>query len=234
MSKRGRKSKKDLSISGSTCYITDLQQDVLTYLLSFAWYHTYRLALVNKQFLSITRSKSYWRALGQHALKGFLPECVLKEVDFFYDLKPKHGPHGWLWGLVSKPDTNPDTAYARYELMPMNCVFRLKDSRKCLRITTFGGCTNNQFMFMRYKTKRYGLVEGPRNMIARIFFNFPSRRKDVITFTDYTSSDIDIVYAEYWDTEHEQLWCGMVKIDGSEWIERNGFGVWVDAEDVKF
>ena len=230
MSKRVREfeSESDVQVFSPSCYINSLPNVLLTHLLAFAWNHTYRLSLVNKRFLSIVRSRAFWRLLGQHALKDKLPDYVLRDVDFFYGLKPKHGPHGWLWGLLHKD--NPNERFKSHSIFRKEVVFKRQNSEKCLSITT-SVCEYPEFRLLLYSTKSPDLSYGFKNMVTRNIYNDPCCRKDIYMKLD--TQRVLFIYVEYWNNDKTKLWCGAIKNnDDDEWSPLEPFGRWIDAKDI--
>lgn len=229
MSKRGRESESDVQVFSPSCYIHLLPTSLLTHLLAFVWNHTYRLALVDKRFLAITRSRAFWRLLGQHALKGVLPNYVLEQVDFFYGLKPKHGPHGWLWGLLHKD--KPNEPFRSHHIIKDEPIFKRQNSEKCLSITVTES-ERPEFHLLFYLTRSSNLFFGQQDMITRIIFNNPLYRKDIYMVLDNRRSVF--FYVEYWDIDKTRLWCGAIKDNPAEeeWYPLEPFGRWIDAKDV--
>lgn len=228
MSKRVREENEEEAIPSEICPIDGIPIDVLTHLMAFAWNHTYRMALVSKKFLSVTRSKAFWRLLAQHALKGKLPDYVLDQADFFYGLKPKHGPHGWLWGLLHKD--KPTERFKSHHILKKEVIFKRQNSEKCFSIT-ISQCKDLEFNFLFYTTTLPKLFFGIQNRVTRIIFNDPLFRKDI--YMKLNAQRSVFMYVEYWNTERTSLWCGAIKDNPEEeWYPLEPFGRWVDAEDV--
>lgn len=230
MSKRVREENEEEAIpSSEICPIDGIPIDVLTHLMAFAWNHTYRMALVSKKFLSVTRSRAFWRLLAQHALKGKLPDYVLNQADFFHGLKPKHGPHGWLWGLLHKD--KPNEHFKSHRILKKKVIFKRQNSEKCLSIT-ISGCEYPEFHFLLYTTKTPNLFFGIQNMVTTIVFNNHCVRKDIHMKLD--TQHVLFIYVEWWNNDRTSLWCGAIKDnpEEEEWYPLEPFGRWVDAEDV--
>lgn len=226
MSKRGYNEVEDPSIPIlDHCYVEIVPSVVLTYILSFAWLDLYRLAFCLSTFLSITRSRVFWKELGKRALHRWIPSCILEEVDFFYDLRPEDPPHSWLWGLFHKESRVDNVKSLNYNITNQGCIFRRINSEECLMITTIG-FTGKEFMIMRYKTtKHHDLYPDKHTFVKRYYFNFDTAVRDVLLW----SNKPVIVYVEHWDNEHEKMWCGLIEdTNEEEWKEFEDFGVWVE------
>lgn len=229
MSKRVREENEEEAIPSEICPIDRIPIDVLTHLMAFAWNHTYRMALVSKKFLSVTRSRAFWRLLAQHALKGKLPDYVLDQADFFHGLKPKHGPHGWLWGLLHKHE--PNERFKSHSIFQKEVVFKRQNSEKCLSITT-NVCEHPEFRLLLYTTESRDLSYGLKNMVTRTAFNNPFIRRDI--YMKLNAQRVLYIYVEYWNSDRTRLWCGAIKDnpEEEEWYPLEPFGRWVDAKDV--
>lgn len=212
------------------CYIDTLPVDVLTYLLGFAWNCTYRLALVSKRFLSITRGRAFWRLLGQHALKNDFSDFILKDVNFFWDLKEEDHPHTWLWGLISPIERRSYHIDRR-----VSVTFRRKDSNECFRILKPSKKTRSRYYLLRYSSNSKYLAIQPLNLVKRVCFNSKHRFSEVYMYLDGIPRKVITLYVEYWDSIQQKYWCGAIAdaIDSNPvvaryWVPLEGFGMWKD------
>lgn len=76
--------------------------NLLTHVLAYAWKSTYHIALVCKRLWIITRSRIYWSNLAKHALKHFIPQNILNQVNFFHLMEDNVPSRMRLQGLLKR------------------------------------------------------------------------------------------------------------------------------------
>lgn len=212
------------------CYILDVPFVVLTHLLAFAWEDFYRLTQVSKKFLSVTRSRPFWRLLGQHALKGKITDPILKVINFFHGLSPEDPPHYWLWGLFSY-DENVYDDYNEYGI-----VFRSITKDKRLLIDIDDECSWTMEVAQCEKNSWDVITFTP---LIRYYFDDNDNddiRLEVYMFNDEDHETLVQLYQEIWCKKRQQWWHGLVKeiiqhgddINDDKPEPFEPFGTWTD------
>lgn len=212
---------------------TRLDNVLATHVLAYSWKATYRLALVCKRFLAVTRSRPYWRALAFHALVPMgMPRYVLEHINIFHGLRDSDPPHFMLWVLFSSTSDLLKVRLIEHDQSWASLVFIAKDVNERGWFPTFE---------VQWKVKKLGhimlcLHHISKNTMEVVGFTsttYIGYRKRIHYIGEYRNDDDKVLYCQMYNPERTRVWCGLISIPtaDNEWVPHEPFGQWVDAKD---
>lgn len=211
---------------------TRLDNVLATHVLAYSWKATYRLALVCKRFLAVTRSRPYWRALAHCALrlKG-MPRYVLEHINIFHGLRESDPPHFVLWELLRK-STFPQVRFIEGGQSWAAIVLTAKQTNANGRFPVFE---------VQWKVKKLGKIlmclhhvsEDTRQVVGFTSTTYIGYRQTIHYVGHYENHNDKVLYCQMYNPERTRVWCGLVSIPTArgDWVPHEPFGQWVDAKD---
>jgi hypothetical protein len=184
LKKRSREEEKEESSKVDVFEM--LASDLLSYVLSFSFRDYVRISRVSHRFRFITRQKGFWRCVGLYGLKNIVPTHILKEVDFFYDLKLEDLPWMWLGCVVSAPSEF---------YVSVNC-YSFKTYHTSTRVMELSWDSQKGYYSQR-------IVQGDRTSIT--YFRHPFLRKRVYRVV---GNKVIYIYVEIYDPKTQKTWYG--------------------------
>jgi hypothetical protein len=177
---------------------------LLSHMLAYCWRDTYRLALVCKRFLKITRGREYWAALARHALKTTIPAPVLAEVNFFHGLAENDPPHMFLHVLFAK-SKHFGVLYFGNKAVFHGLQLKVGSSAVyCLGVTWE---SKNIYFLENYYCSVFGGAVDGNIPTRRTYFNHQTRRKIVYFCSNGVRSTI-LRYVEIFLPAVGKTWHG--------------------------